>query len=42
MELEDTLLKVARILDKLEIPYLITGGVAIVVWGRPRYIWLDF
>ncbi|MBI2329788.1 nucleotidyltransferase [Candidatus Daviesbacteria bacterium] len=37
MELENTLKKVARILHKFTIPYLVTGGVAIVVWGRPRY-----
>ena len=37
MELEDTLKKVTRILNKFKIPYLVTGGVAIVVWGRPRY-----
>jgi len=37
MELENTLKKVAKILIKLRIPYLVTGGVAVVVWGRPRY-----
>lgn len=37
MELEITLKKVAKILDKLKIPYFVTGGVAIVIWGRPRY-----
>ncbi len=37
MELEITLKKVVKILEKLKIPYLITGGIAIVVWGRPRY-----
>lgn len=37
MELENTLKKIAKILQKLKIPYLVTGGVAIVVWGRPRY-----
>lgn len=37
MELENTLKKIAKILQKLQIPYLVTGGVAIVVWGRPRY-----
>lgn len=37
MELEDTLKKTAKILEKLKIPYLVTGGVAIVVWGRPRF-----
>ncbi len=37
MELEITLKKITKILRKLKIPYLVTGGVAIVVWGRPRY-----
>lgn len=37
MELENILKKIAKILQKLQIPYLVTGGVAIVVWGRPRY-----
>lgn len=37
MDLEITLKKVVKVLHKLQIPYLITGGVAIVVWGRPRY-----
>lgn len=37
MELEITLKKAVKILQKLKIPYLITGGVAVVVWGRPRY-----
>lgn len=37
MELENTLKKIARILSEFKIPYLVTGGVAIVVWGRPRY-----
>lgn len=37
MELEITLKKVAKILQKLKIPYFVTGGVAIVIWGRPRY-----
>ena len=37
MDLENTLKKVAKILQNLKIPYLVTGGVAVVVWGRPRY-----
>ena len=37
MELEITLKKIAKILQKLKIPYLVTGGVAVVIWGRPRY-----
>lgn len=36
MEIEDLLLQVAKILDKLKISYVITGGMAVSVWGRPR------
>ena len=36
-EQEDILWKVVRILEKLEIPYFITGGIAVTVWGRPRF-----
>lgn len=28
---------VARALDNLEIEYAVTGGMAVVVWGRPRF-----
>lgn len=31
------LVSIARILERLNIPYLITGGLAVVVWGRPRF-----
>lgn len=31
------LIKVAKILEELEIPYLVTGGMAVFVWGRPRF-----
>ena len=37
MEIEDLLVKISSILDKLQIPYAITGGMAVSVWGRPRY-----
>ena len=37
MEIEDFLTKIAGILDKLKIPYIITGGMAVSVWGRPRF-----
>ncbi|OGE66323.1 hypothetical protein A3H85_00920 [Candidatus Daviesbacteria bacterium RIFCSPLOWO2_02_FULL_40_8] len=30
------LTQVTEVLDKLEIPYFITGGFAVSVWGRPR------
>lgn len=36
MEIEDLLLQIAKILDKLNIPYIVTGGMAVSVWGRPR------
>ncbi|MBI4118884.1 MAG: nucleotidyl transferase AbiEii/AbiGii toxin family protein [Parcubacteria group bacterium] len=31
------LVKIAQILEGLEIPYFITGGMAVLVWGRPRF-----
>ncbi|MFW6130433.1 MAG: nucleotidyl transferase AbiEii/AbiGii toxin family protein, partial [Atribacterota bacterium] len=31
------LVKIAKILDKLKIPYFITGGIAVLIWGRPRF-----
>lgn len=31
------LVVIARILEKLKIPYLVTGGIAVLVWGRPRF-----
>jgi len=37
MEIEDLLIKIAKILDRLKIPYIITGGMAVSVWGRPRF-----
>jgi len=29
--------KVAKVLEGLDIPYIVTGGVAVTVWGRPRF-----
>ena len=37
MEQENLLRKVSEILESLNIPYIITGGIAVVVWGRPRF-----
>ena len=37
MEIEDLLIKIAQILDSLKTPYAITGGMAVSVWGRPRF-----
>lgn len=31
------LVKVVEVLDRFSIPYLITGGIAVFVWGRPRF-----
>lgn len=31
------LVNIARIFDRLQIPYLITGGMAVLIWGRPRF-----
>jgi len=35
-ELEN-LVKIAKILDELKIPYYVTGGFAISIYGRPRF-----
>ncbi len=37
MEIEDLLTKVAAILERLKIPYVVTGGMAVSIWGRTRY-----
>jgi hypothetical protein len=37
MELENLLVKIAEILERLKIPYAVTGGMAVTIWGRPRY-----
>ncbi len=37
MEIEDLLTRITGICDKLKIPYVITGGMAVSVWGRPRF-----
>jgi len=37
MEITGLLIKIAKILDKLKIPYVITGGMAVSIWGRVRY-----
>jgi len=31
------LVEVAEALDKLRIPYVVTGGMAVFVWARPRF-----
>ena len=37
MEQEKLLRKIGSILENLDISYIITGGIAVVVWGRPRF-----
>ena len=36
MDFQKLLVKIAKILNKLRIPYVITGGYAVSIWGRPR------
>ena len=31
------LVEVARVLTKLNILYFVTGGMAVFVWGKPRF-----
>lgn len=33
----ELLAKIIKILDRLRIQYLVTGGLAVFVWGRPRF-----
>lgn len=37
MEITGLLIKIAEILERLNIHYLVTGGVAVSVWGRTRH-----
>jgi len=37
MTVEELLIKIAEILENLNIPYMVTGGFAVSVWGRPRF-----
>lgn len=36
MNFRELLVKVAKILSELNIPYAITGGYAVSIWGKPR------
>ncbi len=36
IDLEKLLISITGILDQVNIPYFITGGFAISLWGRPR------
>lgn len=31
------LVQVTKVLNRLKIPYIVTGGIAVLVWGRPRF-----
>lgn len=31
------LAKTAKVLGKLDIPYMVTGGMAVLIWGHPRF-----
>ena len=33
----EILIAIAKILDELKIPYYVTGGFAVSIWGRPRF-----
>jgi len=33
----ELLVKIAEILERLDILYMVTGGMAVLVWGRPRF-----
>jgi len=34
---EQLLSKIAKILQDLKIPYAVTGGFAVIIWGKPRF-----
>ena len=34
---EDLLCEIAKILQDLKIPYIVGGGFAVAVWGKPRF-----
>lgn len=36
MDFQALIIKISKILENLKIPYAITGGYAVSVWGRPR------
>lgn len=37
MTIKQFLVEISQTLDKLKIEYAVSGGVAVSVWGRPRY-----
>lgn len=34
---EQLLCKIVKILQDLKIPYAVTGGFAVIIWGKPRF-----
>ena len=34
---EILLIEISKILNELKIPHAVTGGFAVVIWGKPRY-----
>lgn len=37
MTIQKFISQISSALEKLKIPYIITGGIAVSVWGRPRH-----
>ena len=37
MTIKKLLINISQVLDELKIEYAVSGGVAVSVWGRPRY-----
>src|SRR3989344_4586672 len=37
MNPDELLINISEILQDLKIPYAITGGFAVTIWGKPRY-----
>ncbi|MEW5865649.1 MAG: nucleotidyl transferase AbiEii/AbiGii toxin family protein [Bacillota bacterium] len=35
-DLEDTVMQVCRLLERLGVPYMVIGGFATLIWGEPR------
>lgn len=33
----ELLKSIAQIFERLNLPYLVTGGMAVLIWGRPRF-----
>jgi len=38
-EYEELVARAAGTLNRIQIPYYITGGAAVVTWGKPRFTW---